>query len=232
MLTGVHLINKTFILSYTYVVSHQLMFCRRLILASCSCGWPGMRLPHHMYQSLMLFPHCLDCAWFSQVLNVFRPRPLCFQRNDCQSHHLSCIRYTCSVYLKQQSWTLFCYLQPQFLLFSSSRGNNKPNLDPSQHLGWPSIPANSAGETKRSKTDQLGLRVGVFVGRTDGHLCPVEGVLAYMASCNQTEGPFFKICDGQPLTKARFTTLCILASISRFSSLSVYYCATFNPREK
>ena len=45
----------------------------------------------------------------------------------------------------------------------------------------------------------------VYVERTEDLLCPVSGVVAYMAARGPEEGCFFKFSDGKPLTKARFT---------------------------
>ena len=53
------------------------------------------------------------------------------------------------------------------------------------HLSWGDIAIDSLQSPKmlkihlkRSKTDQYGNGVDIFVGRTDGPLCPVAGVLA------------------------------------------------------
>ena len=59
---------------------------------------------------------------------------------------------------------------------------------------------------KKSKTDQLGKGVDVFVGKTGCPLCPVAAVLAYMASRGPLPGPFFRFTNGQPLTKSQFTS--------------------------
>ena len=92
------------------------------------------------------------------------------------------------------------------------------SFDPSQHLGWGDVAIDSTQSPQtlrvrlqRSKTDQLGKGVDVFVGKTGDSLCPVAGVLAYMAVCGLAKGPFFQFHDGQPLTKPRFTQLVRLA---------------------
>ncbi len=57
---------------------------------------------------------------------------------------------------------------------------------------------------KALKTDSFRLGVDIFVGRTDGPLCPVSVVLAYMVR----RGPFFSNSQMEnPLaTRARFVT--------------------------
>ena len=59
---------------------------------------------------------------------------------------------------------------------------------------------------KRSKTDQAGKGEHIYIGKTDGELCPVSATLAYMASRGPKPGPFFQFKDGTPLTKAKFSS--------------------------
>ena len=81
----------------------------------------------------------------------------------------------------------------------------------SQHLAWGDIAVDNRScptllkvHQKRSKCDQLGKGVDVFIGRTDDLLCPVAAVLAYMANRGATDGPFFIHTNGTPLTKPYF----------------------------
>ena len=85
-------------------------------------------------------------------------------------------------------------------------------FDSGKHLSWGDIAVDSLEaptmlkiRLKKSKTDQLGNGADVFVGKTGCALCPVAGVLAYMAVRGDEEGPFFKFDNGQPLTKSKFT---------------------------
>ena len=57
---------------------------------------------------------------------------------------------------------------------------------------------------KVSKTDPAG--VDVFVGRTNGSLCPVAAVLSYMIKRGSSPGPLFIFSDGKPLTRSRFVS--------------------------
>ena len=57
---------------------------------------------------------------------------------------------------------------------------------------------------KRSKTDQYGRGVEVFVGATDDDLCPVRAVYSYTSLRGTGSGAFFCTAEGTPLTKARF----------------------------
>ena len=85
-------------------------------------------------------------------------------------------------------------------------------FDDSKHLAWGDVaiddlnnPQSLRVHLKRSKTDQLGKGVDVYVGKTDGPLCPVTAVMAYMALRGPTPGSFFKLANGHPLTKSSFT---------------------------
>ena len=84
-------------------------------------------------------------------------------------------------------------------------------FDPTVHLSWgdvavddPIRPKSIRIHLKRSKCDQFGAGVDIHLGRTTSPLCPVTAVLAYMASRQDTPGPFFRDERGRPLTKATF----------------------------
>ena len=85
-------------------------------------------------------------------------------------------------------------------------------FDPTKHITWGDVAVNDPHSpdtlkvsVKRSKTDQLGRGVDVYVGKTGCYLCPVTAVLAYMARRGNVPGPFFKFDNGQALTKSTFT---------------------------
>ena len=71
--------------------------------------------------------------------------------------------------------------------------------DPKKHLTWgdisidnPVSPSTLRIHLRQSKTDQLGRGVEIYVGKTEGVLCPVTAVTAYMASRGDKMGPFFQ----------------------------------------
>ena len=90
-----------------------------------------------------------------------------------------------------------------------------PNLsafDQKKHLAWgdvaidnPESPQTLRVHLKRSKTDQLGKGIDVFIGKTECPLCPVKAVLNFIAIQGVDQGPSFKFKSGNPLTKAAFT---------------------------
>lgn len=86
------------------------------------------------------------------------------------------------------------------------------SYDTTRHLNWgdvavdnPQSPSMIKVRLKRSKTDQLGRGADVLVGKTGCTLCPVAAVLAYMTVRGDSQGPFFKLSNGQPLSKSKFT---------------------------
>ena len=79
------------------------------------------------------------------------------------------------------------------------------------HLAWGDVAADSEKRPsiirvhlKKSKTDQIGKGVDVYLGRTGSSICPVEAVVAYVAVRGDSPGCFFRFEDQSPLTKSRF----------------------------
>ena len=84
-------------------------------------------------------------------------------------------------------------------------------FDPTVHLSWGDVAVDDLDNPsvirfflKRSKCDQFGTGVEVFVGKTGKPVCPVTAVLAYLSSRGDAPGPFFKDSHGKPLTKSVF----------------------------
>ena len=86
-------------------------------------------------------------------------------------------------------------------------------FDPAVHLAWGDIavdniqsPSTAHIFLKRSKCDQFGRGVAVFLGKTSDTICPVTALLAYVARRGDTPSAFFRFQTGSPLTKTRFVT--------------------------
>lgn len=80
-----------------------------------------------------------------------------------------------------------------------------------QHLSFEDVAVDSVQNPqlirihlRRSKTDQFGSGADIFLGRTDIELCPVVGLLAYLAVRGGDPGPLFRQRNGKPLTKTWF----------------------------
>ena len=59
-------------------------------------------------------------------------------------------------------------------------------------------------QIKASKTDPFRHGVTVYIGATNGLLCPVAAVLSYMVDRGNTPGLLFKWADGRYLTREKF----------------------------
>ena len=86
------------------------------------------------------------------------------------------------------------------------------SFNPSTHLAWGDVSVDNIDSPtalcirlKKSKTDQLGEGVNVYVGKTDTQLCPVGAGLDYMAVRGSDPGPFFSFLNGEPLNMSKFT---------------------------
>lgn len=86
------------------------------------------------------------------------------------------------------------------------------------HLAWGDVatdnrtpPSILRVHLKKSKCDQLGKGVDVYMGRTGARVCPVTETLTYVELRGSMPGPFFRFRDGTPLTKAAFVTRVRLA---------------------
>ena len=48
--------------------------------------------------------------------------------------------------------------------------------------------------------------MAVYLGETGSDLCPVAAITSYVARQCELAGPFFRLQDGTPLTKAQFVS--------------------------
>ena len=60
---------------------------------------------------------------------------------------------------------------------------------------------------KQSKTDPFHRGMNIYLGATDGPICPIVGILPYLAAHGKQEGPFFITEDGSGLTLQAFSAL-------------------------
>ena len=95
--------------------------------------------------------------------------------------------------------------------FLPSRRNNGASFNVAHHLAWGDVSINDHKNPtrlkvylKKSKTDQMGKGVEVYMGKVSGPLCPVSAATPYIVSKGSSNGPFFKFQNGQPLTKSKF----------------------------
>ena len=81
-------------------------------------------------------------------------------------------------------------------------------FDPRFHLTWGDVHINDVDaptvvkvRLKRSKTDQMGKGVDVFIGATGSDTCPVAEIVQYVRLRGPSPGPFLCAQNGAPLTK-------------------------------
>ena len=60
---------------------------------------------------------------------------------------------------------------------------------------------------KQSKTDPFRRGVDIYLGATDDTLCPMRGILPYLALRGDCRGPLFMLEDGRGLTRQFFSTV-------------------------
>ena len=91
---------------------------------------------------------------------------------------------------------------------------NEP-FDQSRHLGVGDVAVDShenpsmlSIKLKRSKTDQEGIGVVVYVGRTYTPTCPVSAILSFLVVRRPPSdaGPLFRCADGSALTRPKLVT--------------------------
>ena len=81
------------------------------------------------------------------------------------------------------------------------------NYDPEVHLNLTDLAVDSHSQPsmvririKQSKTDPFRQGVDVFLGSTEGVICPVRAIIEYIGNCNPHPGPLFIRKEGTPLT--------------------------------
>jgi len=85
-------------------------------------------------------------------------------------------------------------------------------FDSPRHLAWGDLGVDDTEQPqmlkihlRKSKVDQLGKGIDVYIGETNCRLCPVTAAVHYMSLRGSAPGPFFRFNDGSPLTKSSFT---------------------------
>ena len=59
---------------------------------------------------------------------------------------------------------------------------------------------------KQSKTDPFRQGASLYLGKTDSSICPVTGILPFLAVRGNQDGPLFMLKDGRMLTRQLFST--------------------------
>ena len=104
------------------------------------------------------------------------------------------------------SLCFFGFFRSGELVVASESGFNS-----AVHLGWGDVAVNDPAaptmlkiHLRRSKCDQFGKGVDVFVGQSGNELCPIDAIVAYSTVRGNAPGPFFCDKKGNALSKTRF----------------------------
>lgn len=108
-------------------------------------------------------------------------------------------------------WAACCLAFFGFLRSSEFTTPSQSDFDPEVHLTIRDIAVDNKAHPqlvkvtiKQSKTDPFRQGVSLFLGRTDLPLCPVRGLLPYLAARGNKPGPLFIMKDGRKLTRQLF----------------------------
>ena len=118
-----------------------------------------------------------------------------------------------SSYYNIMIWAACCLAFFGFLRVGEFTVPADDQYDESCHLSLSSISVDSRVNPqllkiiiKQSKTDPFRKGVSVFLGATGENLCPVRGILPYLAIRGTHLGPLFIFEDGRSLTRHRFSS--------------------------
>ena len=111
------------------------------------------------------------------------------------------------------------------LWIHEGRRASSPFGDPSYHLAFGNVlidsrttPSYLVVKLKASKTDPFRQGVQIYLGRTDGELCPIGAILNYMVKRGAGDGSFFSFGHGRLLTRDQFVAAIHKALVACFWS--------------
>ena len=108
-------------------------------------------------------------------------------------------------------WAACCLAFFGFLRVSEFTTPNLTDYDPSVHLSRQDVSINNRENPsvlkiniKQSKTDPFRQGVQIYLGTTNSDVCPIFGILPYLARRGSQPGPLFLTENGQGLTRQSF----------------------------
>ena len=111
-------------------------------------------------------------------------------------------------------WAACCLAFFGFLHCGEFTVPTQAAYDPEEHLSLPDIaidnrlsPSVVQVKIKQSKTDPFRQGMQLYLGKTDEDICPITGILPYLAIRGARPGPLFVLEDGTYLTRQRFAAL-------------------------
>jgi len=116
-------------------------------------------------------------------------------------------------YLHIMIWVACCLAFFGFLRVSEFTVPGDNQFDESCHLSLNSVSIDSRDKPtqlkitiKQSKTDPFRRGIDIYVGAMGNSICPLRGILPYLALRGNHPGPLFIFKDGRSLTSLRFCT--------------------------
>lgn len=117
-------------------------------------------------------------------------------------------------YTNIMMWAACCMAFFGFMRVSEFTIPSKAGYDKSCHLSLSDIAVDSRQNPrllkvtiKESKTDPFRKGVHIYLGATGHLVCPILGILPYLAARGNTPGPLFLTEKGEGLTRQHFATL-------------------------
>ena len=111
-------------------------------------------------------------------------------------------------------WAACCLAFFGFLCCGEFTVPTQAAYAPEEHLSLPDIaidnrlsPSVVQVKIKQSKTDPFRQGVQLYLGKTDEDICPITGILPYLAIRGAKPGPLFVLEDGTYLTRQQFAAL-------------------------
>ena len=111
-------------------------------------------------------------------------------------------------------WAACCLAFFGFLRCGEFTVPAQATYDPEEHLSVADIaidnrlsPSVIQVKIKQSKTDPFRQGVQLYLGKTDEVICPITGILPYLAIRGAKPGPLFILKDGTYLTRQQFAAL-------------------------
>ena len=111
-------------------------------------------------------------------------------------------------------WAACCIAFFGFMRVGEFTISGPRDYDASIHLSFSDITVDSRDNPrllqvtiKQSKTDPFRRGVNIYLGVTDSAICPISGILPYLASRGNKAGPLFITQDGKGLTRQAFSAL-------------------------
>ena len=114
-------------------------------------------------------------------------------------------------YMNVMTWAACCLAFFGFLRISEFTVPSDDQFDQACHLCLSDIALDNRDnpqmlqvKIKQSKTDPFRKGVNIYLGATKRDLCPIKGILPYLALRGNRSGPLFILSDGRGLTRKLF----------------------------